>query len=194
MMSDLRGFTSIAEGLTPEQVLQAAQHYLGAMADVISAHQGTIDEFIGDAILVIFGAPGRSARRRAPRGGLRGRDAARDGRGQPRQRAPGCPELEMGIALHTGEVIVGNIGSERRTKYGVVGSAVNLAGRIESFTVGGQVLISDATLREAGDAVRGSASRSTPGTREPIVVYDLRGVGARTCPARRTACCRSRLR
>ncbi len=70
-----------------------------------------------------------------------------------RNAAEGLPHLEMGVAVHTGEVIVGNIGSERRTKYGVVGSAVNHAGRIESFTVGGQVLISEATLREAGGRV-----------------------------------------
>ena len=90
----------------------------------------------------------------------------------------------MGIAVHTGEVIVGNIGSERRTKYGVVGSAVNHAGRIESFTVGGQVLISEATLREAGDDVRVGSRLAidAKGTREPIVVYDLRGIGESRVP------------
>ena len=98
--------------------------------------------------------------------------------------AQGLPALEMGVAVHTGEVIVGNIGSERRTKYGVVGSAVNHAGRIESFTIGGQVLISEATLREAGDDVA-VASRlvvDAKGTREPIVVYELRGVGGAQVP------------
>jgi hypothetical protein len=90
----------------------------------------------------------------------------------------------MGVAVHTGEVIVGNIGSERRTKYGVVGSAVNHAGRIESFTVGGQVLISDATLGEAGEEVHVGERLAVDakGTREPIVVYDLRGVGESEVP------------
>ena len=157
------------------------------MADVILSHQGTIDEFVGDAILAIFGAPLARQRRRAPGGRLRRRDAGGDRRsstGGTRPRA--CPRLEMGIAVHTGEVIVGNIGSERRTKYGVVGSAVNHAGRIESFTVGGQILISEATLREAGDGVRVGARLAVDakGTREPIVVYDLRGFGEARVPGR----------
>jgi adenylate cyclase len=94
------------------------------------------------------------------------------------------PRLEMGVAVHTGEVIVGNIGSERRAKYGVVGSAVNRAGRIESFTVGGQVLISDAALQGAGEGVRVGARLAVDakGTREPIVVFDLRGVGNESLP------------
>jgi adenylate cyclase len=102
-----------------------------------------------------------------------------------RNEAEGLPRLEMGIAVHTGEVILGNVGSERRTKYGVVGSAVNHAGRIESFTVGGQVLISEAALRAAGDGaveVGSPLSIDAKGTREPIVVHDLRGVAGVRVP------------
>jgi hypothetical protein len=101
-----------------------------------------------------------------------------------RNASEGLPHLEMGVSVHTGDVIVGNIGSERRTKYGVVGSAVNHAGRIESFTVGGQVLISDATKAAAGEEVRVGARLAidAKGTREPIVVYDLRGVGGESVP------------
>jgi class 3 adenylate cyclase len=184
LMSDLRGFTPLTEGLAPEQVLRLLNRYLGTMADVVLAHQGTVDEFVGDAILAIFGAPvprPDDARRAvacavAMQEALTGLNRANE--------ADGLPRLEMGIAVHTGDVIVGNIGSERRAKYGVVGSAVNHAGRIESFTVGGQVLISETTLREAGPGVRVGERLAVDakGTREPIVVHDLRGVGSAEVP------------
>jgi class 3 adenylate cyclase len=184
LMSDLRGFTPLTEGLAPEQVLRLLNSYLGAMADVILSHQGTIDEFVGDAILAIFGAPlarPDDAGRAVACGVAMQAALSELNRANTAER---LPRLEMGIAIHTGEVIVGNIGSERRTKYGVVGSAVNHAGRIESFTVGGQVLISEATLREAGDGARVGSRLAidAKGTREPIVVYDLRGFGAARVP------------
>jgi adenylate cyclase len=184
LMSDLRGFTPLTEGLSPEQVLHLLNSYLGLMADVILSHQGTIDEFVGDAILAIFGAPltREDDAPRAVRCAVEMQAAIQEL--NRKNEAEGLPRLEMGIAIHTGQVIVGNIGSERRTKYGVVGSAVNHAGRIESFTVGGQVLISDATLREAGEGVRVGARLAidAKGTRERIVVYDLRGFGTARVP------------
>jgi adenylate cyclase len=184
LMSDLRGFTPLTEGLPPEQVLRLLNSYLGTMADVVLAHQGTVDEFVGDAILAIFGAPlarPDDARRAVACAVAMQEALVALNRGN---EAASLPRLEMGIAVHTGEVIVGNIGSERRTKYGVVGSTVNHAGRIESFTVGGQVLISDATLREAGEGVRVGERLAVDakGTREPIVVYDLRGLGEAQVP------------
>jgi class 3 adenylate cyclase len=184
LMSDLRGFTPLTEGRPPETVLRLLNSYLGAMADVILAHQGTIDEFVGDAILAIFGAPlarPDDARRATACAVAMQASLAELNR---RNEAAGMPRLEMGIAVHTGDVVVGNIGSERRTKYGVVGSAVNHAGRIESFTVGGQVLISDATLRAAGPDVRVGERMAVDakGTREPIVVHELRGVGEARVP------------
>jgi class 3 adenylate cyclase len=184
LMSDLRGFTPLTEGLEPQQVLRLLNSYLGTMADVVLAHQGTVDEFVGDAILAIFGAPIARAddARRAVACAVAMQAALAE---LNRTNEPlGLPRLEMGVAVHTGDVIVGNIGSERRTKYGVVGSAVNHAGRIESFTVGGQVLISEATLRESGDGVRVGERLAVDakGTREPIVVYDLQGIDRSDVP------------
>jgi len=184
LMSDLRGFTQLTEDLPPEDVLRLLNSYLGAMADVVMSQHGMVDEFVGDAILAIFGAPLAKSddARRAVACAVEMQSAIAELNRQ--NEAQGLPALEMGVAVHTGEVIVGNIGSERRTKYGVVGSAVNHAGRIESFTIGGQVLISEATLREAGDDVA-VASRlvvDAKGTREPIVVYELRAIGGAQVP------------
>jgi adenylate cyclase len=143
LMSDLRGFTALAARLSPRDVIQFLNLYLEAMVDVISRYEGTIDEIIGDAILVLFGAPvaceDHAARAVACALGMQlaMRDVNR------RLVEKGAAELEMGIGIHSGRVIVGNIGSLRRTKYAAVGSNVNLAGRIESFTTGGQVLISE---------------------------------------------------
>jgi adenylate cyclase len=179
LMADLRGFTWIAEKLSPDQVVRLLNSYLGAMADVILAHQGTIDEFIGDAILAVFGAPVRREddARRAVACAV-GMQIALVGLNR-RNQGEGLPRVEMGVAVHTGEVVVGNIGSEKRAKYGVVGSPVNHTGRIESFTVGGQVLISETTLAEAGADVRVGERLSVDakGARDPIAVYDLRGIG-----------------
>jgi adenylate cyclase len=95
-----------------------------------------------------------------------------------RNRDLGLPDVQMGIAVNTGEVVVGNVGSHKRAKYGVVGSPVNLAGRIESYTVGGQILVSEATLRAAGDLeVEGRMTIEAKGFAEPVAIYSLRGLG-----------------
>jgi class 3 adenylate cyclase len=145
LMSDLRGFTALAARLTPRDVIASLNLYLEAMVDVIGRYQGTIDEILGDAILVIFGAPVacNDHATRAVACGLAMQLAMPEV--NRRLAEKGASELEMGIGIHTGPVIVGNIGSLRRTKYAGVGLNVNLAGRIESFTTGGQVLISEST-------------------------------------------------
>jgi adenylate cyclase len=179
LMSDLRGFTSVTEGLPPEAVVGILNSYLAAMVDVIARHQGTIDEFIGDAILVLFGAPvGRhDDALRAVACALEMQLAMTAV--NERFRREWLPEVEMGIAINTGPVVVGNIGSPKRTKYGVVGSHVNLAGRIESFTVGGQILISEHTLAAAGPGLRVGREMTiqAKGFKEPIHVHELTGLG-----------------
>lgn len=179
MMSDLRGFTAMAERMKPHEVLAVLNHYLGTMADIIMEYGGTIDEFIGDAILVIFGAPipGQDDARRAVACAVamqRAMIAINE-----HNAKQGLPKLEMGIALNTGEVIVGNIGSQKHIKYGVVGSHVNLTARIESNTVGGQVLISGTTLELAGDQIAVGEKQSivAKGFPEPIPAFEIKGIG-----------------
>ncbi len=178
LMSDLRGFSAMAERLAPEQVVRVINNYLGTMAEIILAHDGTIDEFIGDSVLGFFGAP--VARVDDARRAVACALAMQKGMESVNRRnlLEGLPAVEMGIAVHTGEVVVGNIGSEKRAKYGAVGGHVNLTARIETYTCGGQVLISQRTLGEAGEGVLtgGSLSVRAKGFPEPVRVHDLLGL------------------
>jgi class 3 adenylate cyclase len=180
LLSDIRGFSTISERLPPETVVEILNVYLGKMADVITTHQGTIDEFIGDAILVFFGAPIRRAddALRAVACAVEMQCAMDDVNAELRSR--GFPELAMGIGIHSGDVVVGNIGSTKRAKYGAVGSAVNLTGRIESYTVGGQILTTESTLDEAGPAVTidREMKLSAKGFSQPLSIFEISGVGA----------------
>ena len=158
IMTDLRGFTSLSERLAPERVVAMLNRYLTTMVTVIKQYQGTIDEFIGDAIFVLFGAPvwqeDDAQRAVACAVAMQLAMAAIN----EQNREDDLPEIEMGIGVHTGQVVVGNIGSPERMKYGVVGSHVNLTSRIQSYTTGGQILISETTRQEVGRSSR-SASR-----------------------------------
>jgi len=179
LMSDLRGFTSLVGRLAPEQVVTIINRYLGAMVDVILHYEGTINEFIGDAIFVIFGAPlwWPDHAQRAVACAVAMQLAMASVNAQ--NRHDGLPEVEMGIGVNTGEVVVGNIGSHKRAKYGVVGTHVNLTARIESYTVGGQILISETALQEIGSILRIAQQMKieAKGIDQPITLYDVRGIG-----------------
>jgi adenylate cyclase len=147
------------------------------MVEVIHRHGGTIDEIIGDAILVIFGAPMAmlDAAQRAVYCALEMQKAMQEVNDYSFQK--GWPEIEMGIALHTGEAVVGNIGSTKRSKYGVIGQPVNLTARIESFTVGGQVLVSPTLIDAAGQGLilGDEVEVHAKGMREALKCRDLLG-------------------
>jgi adenylate cyclase len=181
LMCDLRGFTSLTAQLQPPQVVRLLNNYLGVMADVITRFQGTIDEFIGDAILALFGAPESrdDDAQRAVACAVAMQAAMASVNAQ--NRKDGLPEVQMGVAVNTGDVIVGNIGSHRRTKYGVVGTHVNLTSRIESFTLGGQVLVSEATLAAAGGSLKVGEKLSfrAKGFSEPVNVFEVKGLSGR---------------
>jgi adenylate cyclase len=180
MMTDLRGFMPMCETLEPRQVVTILNNYLGAMTEVIVRHGGTINEFIGDAILAVFGAPIRrdDDARRAIACAVE-MQATMD-EVNARNTAAGLPRVEMGIGLNTGEVVVGNVGSDRRAKYGVVGRHVNLASRIESHTIGGQILAAASTIGDAGEGIRidGQMEIVPKGVTTPMKIYEVGGIGA----------------
>jgi len=180
LMADIRGFSSVTEKLSPEQVVTMLNIYLSIMTDVIIKYEGTIDEFIGDGILVIFGAPiwqeDHAARAVACALEMQlsmdklNADFAENG----------FPAVQIGIGINTGEVVVGNIGSQKRAKYGVVGRNVNIASRIESYTVGGQILISENTYESVkGDVDIVKEVRVNPkGVTAPIKLFDVKGISS----------------
>ncbi|MDM8523452.1 adenylate/guanylate cyclase domain-containing protein [Desulfococcaceae bacterium HSG8] len=178
MMSDLRGFTAVSERLPAESVVSVINNYLAIMTEIILEYQGTIDEFIGDSILVIFGAPilRDDDAKRAVACALE-MQMAMDEVNQ-RNRESGYPEVAQGIGINTGNLVVGNIGSEKRSKYGVVGRNVNLAARIESYTVGGQILISESTLQDCGSILRIDDQMEVmpKGFKDPITIYEVGGI------------------
>jgi predicted ATPase/class 3 adenylate cyclase/serine/threonine protein kinase len=181
MMTDLRGFTSMSAALPAEDVVSILNHYLSTMTDIVMKYGGTIDEFIGDAILVIFGAPllRHDDAERAVACAIEMQNAME--KINLHHHSKGYPEIEMGIGIHTDEIVVGNIGSNKRAKYGVVGSGVNMTGRIESKTVGGQILISESTQRDIQVELETSDPQKIPakGLKEPIEICEVLGIGGR---------------
>ncbi len=181
LMSDLRGYTRFAEEGDPTLVMQVLNEYLGQMTEIIIEYGGTINEFIGDAIFAIFGAPLPlpDHAERAAACAIAMQCAMEEV--NRRHGARGLPRLDMGIGLNTGEAVVGNIGSEKRAKYGVVGGAVNLAARVEGCTVGGQILLSPYIYQRIQEiAVVGPPMPvEVKGIREPLLLYELRALGGR---------------
>ncbi len=180
MMSDIRGFTTLSEQLEPAQVVTLINRYLAAMTDIIMAHQGTIDEFIGDAILAVFGAPQHrnDDSDRAVQCALEMQEAMEEI--NRLNREDGLPEISTGIALNTGDVIAGNIGSERRSKYGFVGHPMNVTSRIEDVTAGGEILASESTLQalKGRYSLGNSQELKVKGIDELLKVHQIRGKSA----------------
>lgn len=182
IMSDIRGFTAMSEIMPPVALMTMLNHYLAVMTEIIQKYKGTIIEFIGDAIFAIFGAPieCENGAENAVQCAVEMQNAMEVVNRYNEEQD--YPHLEMGIGVNTGEVILGNIGSEKRAKYGVVGQNVNLAGRIEGYTVGGQVLASESTTCRLAQFESRSVHEIYPkGIKTSIQVYDIASVGNIKC-------------
>lgn len=178
LFSDLRNFTNFAERTRPEDVVQILNVHFDAMVRIISDHGGYVVDFLGDSLFAVFGAPTSDPDHafQAIKCALTMQLSRQKLNDEP--AAAGLPRLEMGIGINSGSCVVGNMGSQVRIKYGVVGHAVNLAARIETFTVGGQILISEAARQLGGDriSVLGPFQAYGKGVEGAIQIWEVRGL------------------
>ncbi len=181
LVSDLRGFSAMSERVSPEKVVEIINLYLAEMTDIINNYKGTINDFMGDGIFVMFGAPVSFAdnAQRAVTCAV-AMQLAMDGINQKLAQM-NLPPLEMGIGIHCGEVLAGSIGSKARAKYTVMGSNVNLAARIETYTVGGQILVSQETVDTVGEIIQlsGEMQVQPKGFTAPISIFEVGGIGGK---------------
>ncbi|MBE7560670.1 CHASE2 domain-containing protein [bacterium] len=178
LFTDIKGFTSLSEAMPPAGVVQLLNEYFTEMVEIVFKHGGMLDKYIGDAMMLVFGAPRPygsrdEAPRRAVRCAVEMQKKMRQLQEHYRERS--LPMLRMRIGVNTGEVVAGNIGSIKRLEYSVIGDAVNLASRLESNAPVDGVLISQYTYQHVADEV--IAHKKPPlvvkGRQQPVDVYEI---------------------
>ncbi len=174
LFADIRGFTHFSEALPPEQVVVLLNDFLEAMTEVVFRYDGTLDKFLGDGLMVIFGAPASLQddvnRALACAAEMQARFCELK---EQWKHLPGADELQLGIGVNTGDAIVGSIGSARRLDYTAIGDVVNTAARLESIAEGGQTLISESTWQRMTEKERARplGLRKLKGKRDAIPVF-----------------------
>ncbi len=187
MFADLRKSTELSEMMDPINYIRLVNHYFEDMIMIIDSWQGNITSFVGDCLVTVFGAPrfndGAASQAVGSAVSMQRRMVAIN----KWNSEQGYPSIQMGIGIHTGEAILGCVGSSTRMKYDMMGRNVNLASRIEGFTRGGQILISSETLEAAGEKVierPGSARWVSPkGINQKVLVHDVIGYGSLRLPS-----------
>jgi adenylate cyclase len=176
LFADIRGFTSFSEKLPPEEVMDTLNCYLSIAAEAILAYEGTLDKFMGDAVMAIFNAPLLQEDHvlRAVKAAVAMQRAIADYHQQLGEKR----RLSFGVGINVGEVVVGNVGTKARMDYTVVGDAVNLAKRLQENVEGGCILLSQSTYERVKDHVRVKIlpALKVKGRMEPEPVYELIGL------------------
>ncbi len=176
IFADVRGFTSYSERLAPEVLLSVLNQYLAAAADAVLANDGTIDKFMGDAIMAWFNAPLPQADHtlRAVKSAL----AIRDALARLHAELPPESHLSFGVGIHFGEAVLGLVGTEKRLEYTAIGDSVNTAKRIQENSAAGQILISAPAYEFVKDQVivRPVEPIHAKGKREPVPVFEVMGL------------------
>jgi adenylate cyclase len=178
LFSDIRGFTAMAESMGPDAIAQLLTEYFSEMVEIIFEHGGTLDKFVGDAIMALWGAP--IAHTDDPDRALRAAVAMQRGVARLNQRwtRAGRPEIGVGIGINYGEVFAGNIGSHRRLEYTVIGDAVNVAHRLCSEAGPGEILVSEAFCQMVKDHADYEylPAMALRGRTRSVQVFRVRGV------------------
>ena len=180
LFSDIRSFTSISEKMDAKSLVSLLNEYFTEMVDVVIKEYGVVDKYIGDAIMAVFGAP--VTRKDDAIHAVRAAVGMRKALATLNERlvARGLNPIKTGIGIHTGEVVAGNIGSEKRMEYTVIGDTVNLASRLESATkdLGVAVLVSDDTYQLVKDHVEARPVKeiTVKGRQKPVMTYEVLGL------------------
>jgi len=182
MFSDIRGFTTISEKLTPEKLVQLLNEYLSEMTKIILDGKGVVDKFIGDAIMAFWGAPIKEEEHEK----LACKTALEMLRKleelQPKWKKENLPAIDIGVGINAGEAIIGNMGSDRRFDYTAIGDTVNLASRLEGINkqYGTRIVISESTYKRIKDdfLTRQLDTVRVKGKKEPAIIYELVGINA----------------
>ncbi len=177
LLADLRGFSSLSEALPITAILDVLNGYLGAMSETILREGGAIDKFMGDSVMAVFSGPDTGeAARNAMRCAVRMQISMDDLNQRYRKR--GLPDLFMGIGINTGTVMAGKVGSDLYSEYTVIGDDVNLVSRIESFSLRGQILVSERTFHLAGPFAKAEEpiEVQVKGRTEPVFLREILGI------------------
>lgn len=178
LFSDIRGFTTISEGSEPEEVVEMLNEYLTRMVDILLRHGGTLDKFIGDAVMGFWNAPTpvEDHPRRAVECAIG--MVEETARLREQWEAEGKPALRIGVGLNTGEAVVGNIGSDRVFGYTVIGDAVNLASRLEGKNkdYGTEIIVSESTYQRMGEGIPAFylGEVQVKGKQQAVRIYEIR--------------------
>jgi adenylate cyclase len=185
LFADIRGFTTLSETLPPEKIVEILNEYFTRVTDVIFEHGGTLDKYLGDGLMALFGVPvskGNDARN-AVRAALGIQQLIQELNQEGTQR--GWPDLRVGIGVNTGVVTAGNIGSPKRIDYTVIGDAVNVSSRLCSNAAPGQVLISESTAADVGTEfqLKQLQPLQVKGKSHPLNVFSVAGLSTATAQA-----------
>jgi adenylate cyclase len=176
LFADIRGFTSFSESVSPEELVSVLNHFLAAAADAVLEEEGTVDKFLGDAVMAWFNAPVPQ-----PDHTLRAVRAALTIRNALPELILGLPEgveLSFGVGINVGDAVLGLVGTEKRLDYTAIGDSVNTAKRIQENAAGGQILISESAYRLVSTSVQAVQVEpiTAKGKREPVKVYEVIGL------------------